>query len=127
VEGLLDEPRPGGPRKITDAEVERVVRLTLETTPRDATHWSTRTGEGLRVEPDRGEPYLARRPSPPISGKSWPTTASGVRPGHERCSTVCVKVALSEPPIFTATAEFCETLRRFVRTGDLGHKRSPLV
>ena len=40
--GLLDEPRPGAPRTITDAEVERVVRLTLESTPRDATHWSTR-------------------------------------------------------------------------------------
>lgn len=40
--GLLDEPRPGAPRKITDADVERVVRLTLETAPRDATHWSTR-------------------------------------------------------------------------------------
>jgi len=43
LDGLLDEPRPGGPRKITDAEVEKVVTLTLETTPRDATHWSTRS------------------------------------------------------------------------------------
>jgi len=43
LNGLLDEPRPGAPRKIRDAEVERVVRLTLESTPRDATHWSTRT------------------------------------------------------------------------------------
>ena len=43
VDGLLDEPRPGGPRKITDADVERVVTLTLETTPIDATHWSTRS------------------------------------------------------------------------------------
>ena len=42
LNGLLDEPRPGAPRTIGDAEVERVVRLTLETTPRDATHWSTR-------------------------------------------------------------------------------------
>lgn len=42
VEGLLDEPRPGAPRKITDEQVERVVTLTLETTPRGATHWSTR-------------------------------------------------------------------------------------
>jgi transposase len=40
--GLLDEPRPGAPRKITDAAVERVIRLTLESQPRDATHWSTR-------------------------------------------------------------------------------------
>src|SRR3989454_11692327 len=42
LDGLLDEPRPGAPRTVTDAAVERVVRLTLERTPRDATHWSTR-------------------------------------------------------------------------------------
>lgn len=42
-DGLLDEPRPGAPRTITDADVERAVTLTLETTPRDATHWSTRS------------------------------------------------------------------------------------
>jgi transposase len=42
VAGLLDEPRPGAPRTITDEHVERVIRLTLETTPREATHWSTR-------------------------------------------------------------------------------------
>jgi transposase len=42
LDGLLDEPRPGAPRRIGDAEVERVMRLTLETLPRDATHWSTR-------------------------------------------------------------------------------------
>lgn len=41
--GLLDEPRPGAPRKITDHDVERVITLTLESTPRDATHWSTRS------------------------------------------------------------------------------------
>jgi len=42
LDGLLDEPRPGAPRRITDGDVERVMRLTLETAPRDATHWSTR-------------------------------------------------------------------------------------
>src|SRR2546428_478955 len=42
LDGLLDEPRPGAPRTVTDAAVERVVRLTLETTPRAGTHWSTR-------------------------------------------------------------------------------------
>lgn len=43
LDGLLDEPRPGAPRKIGDEDVERVVTLTLETTPVDATHWSTRS------------------------------------------------------------------------------------
>ena len=43
LDGLLDEPRPGAPRRITDAMVETVIATTLETTPRDATHWSTRT------------------------------------------------------------------------------------
>jgi transposase len=43
LQGLLDEPRPGVPRQITDAQVERVIALTLESTPRDATHWSTRS------------------------------------------------------------------------------------
>jgi transposase len=43
VDGLLDEPRPGAPRKITDAHVEKVITLTLESVPRDATHWSTRS------------------------------------------------------------------------------------
>jgi transposase len=39
--GLPDEPRPGAPRKISDADVERVLTLTLEKRPPDATHWST--------------------------------------------------------------------------------------
>jgi transposase len=43
LDGLLDEPRPGGPRTITDAQVERVLTRTLESTPVDATHWSTRS------------------------------------------------------------------------------------
>jgi transposase len=42
-DGLLDEPKPGAPRRITDADVERVLTTTLERTPRDATHWSTRS------------------------------------------------------------------------------------
>ena len=43
VDGLLDEPRPGAPRTITDDTVEAVIVRTWETTPDGATHWSTRT------------------------------------------------------------------------------------
>src|SRR5258707_14171856 len=42
LEGLYDEPRPGAPRQVTDAQVEQVVIRTLESTPRGETHWSTR-------------------------------------------------------------------------------------
>jgi hypothetical protein len=42
LDGLADEPRPGIPRSITDAQVEQAVSRPLETTPRDATHWSSR-------------------------------------------------------------------------------------
>lgn len=43
LDGLLDEPRPGAPRKIGDEEIERLIAKTLEETPKDATHWSTRS------------------------------------------------------------------------------------
>lgn len=42
VVGLMDDPRPGAPRQITDAQVEDVIVRTLESTPKGATHWSTR-------------------------------------------------------------------------------------
>src|SRR5262245_16095590 len=43
VAGLLDEPRPGAPRQIGDEKIEDVIVRTLESTPRGATHWSTRS------------------------------------------------------------------------------------
>jgi transposase len=43
LDGLLDEPRPGRPRTVTDEQVEQVVTTTLESTPKNATHWSTRS------------------------------------------------------------------------------------
>ena len=42
-DGLLDGPRSGAPRRIGDADVKRVVAMTLESIPRDATRWSTRS------------------------------------------------------------------------------------
>jgi transposase len=43
LDGLHDEPRPGKPRQITDEDVERVIVKTLEESPPNATHWSTRS------------------------------------------------------------------------------------
>ena len=43
LDGLHDEPRPGKPRTISDDDVERVIVKTLEETPVNATHWSTRS------------------------------------------------------------------------------------
>ena len=42
LEGLVDEPRPGAPRTITDAKIEVIINQTLEAKPDNATHWSTR-------------------------------------------------------------------------------------
>ena len=43
IEGLTDQYRPGRPRTVSDEQVADVIKRTLETTPRDATHWSIRT------------------------------------------------------------------------------------
>ena len=42
LDGLTDQQRPGAPRKVSDADVEKVVTATLESKPKNATHWSTR-------------------------------------------------------------------------------------
>src|SRR5262249_27098548 len=42
LEGLLDEPRPGAPRSIKDAQVEELITKTLESMPANSTQWSTR-------------------------------------------------------------------------------------
>lgn len=43
LDGLLDAPRTGAPRTIDDARVDAVIAKTLESVPKAATHWSTRT------------------------------------------------------------------------------------
>jgi transposase len=43
LDGLHDEPRPGKPRQIGDEDIERVIVKTMEESPPNATHWSTRS------------------------------------------------------------------------------------
>lgn len=43
VDGLVDDPRPGRPRTVTDNDVERIVDATLHEKPRASTQWSSRT------------------------------------------------------------------------------------
>jgi len=43
VAALSDAPRSGAPHSINDEAVSEVVRLTLESLPSDAPHWSTRS------------------------------------------------------------------------------------
>lgn len=43
LDGLVDEPRPSNSNELSDQDVERVLALTLESAPADATHWSTRS------------------------------------------------------------------------------------
>ena len=72
LDGLYDEPRPGAPRQIGDDAIAEAVRLTLEETPPDATHWSLRSmarasGHAPRPFIASGGPSacsrIARRPS----------------------------------------------------------------
>lgn len=42
LDGLLDEPRPGAPRKHGDAKIEQLIATTLNERPAEATHWSSR-------------------------------------------------------------------------------------
>ena len=71
LDGLVDEPRPGAPRKLTDEHIERVIVTTLETTPTDATHWSTRSlylnpPQAAQVQAlDRTAPVLPLLPGTP--------------------------------------------------------------
>lgn len=78
LDGLLDEPRVGRPRSVTDADVERVVDQTLHDQPKKGTHWSTRSlarelgmtqsavgriWKAFGLRPDRSESFsLSRDP-----------------------------------------------------------------
>ena len=86
LDGLLDAPRPGAPRTIDDARVDAVIAKTLETVPKNATHWSTRNmarETGCRKPPSVASGALLA--CSPIARKR-----SSSRPTHclsRRCAT----------------------------------------
>ena len=97
LEGLTDAPRSGAPRRIDDEAVERLVALTLEEAPRNATHWSTRA--------------MARRAGMSQSAVSRLWRAFGLRP--HRAETF----KLSSDPAFSST-------RSATSSGSTSHHRS---
>jgi len=77
-EQVYDEAGPGMPRRVGDEDVERVLTLTLETMPRDATHWSTRsmaTKSGLS-QTGFGEPCVAASPGRHLQAVQGPAVHS---------------------------------------------------
>ena len=57
LRGLSDMPRSGRPRSVSDEKVAEVIRRTLETKPRDATHWSSRA---MAEETDLSQSTVSR-------------------------------------------------------------------
>ena len=73
IEGLTDEYRAGRPRTVSDAQVAQVIERTLNTTPKDATHWSIRS---MAAEASAGYRQRMKRPAAMSDG----TTAGGLTP-----------------------------------------------
>ena len=74
IDGLRDAPRSGAPRTIEDARIEAVIVKTLESTPKDATHWSSR---GMAQASGLSTSSVQR---------IW--RAFGLQPHHESASTI---------------------------------------
>lgn len=96
-DGLLDEPRPGAPRRISDEQIERAVVTTLESTPANATHWSTRS--------------LAQAVGLSQSGVVRIWHAFGLQP--HRSETF----KLSRDPLFVEGARHCRAVSEPARPG----------
>ncbi|MER5212839.1 helix-turn-helix domain-containing protein [Streptomyces sp. NPDC002838] len=63
LDGLCDEPRPGVPWRITDADAERVIVKTLQETPKNAAHWFKLSTDPLFI--DKVRDVVGRYLDPP--------------------------------------------------------------
>src|SRR5215831_4975325 len=81
LEGLYDEPRPGAPRKVTDAKVEKLV---IQTVARPSAHRESARRRGALPEPARSRGGLLRGREEPDSGAGPHATppAHATRPGR---------------------------------------------
>jgi transposase len=112
LDGLSDDPRPGAPRKITDDKVETLIVKTLEETPLDATHWSTRS--------------MAQKAG--VSASWW--DGSGGRPGYSPTATrpsSCPPIRSSSKSCVTWSAciltRRCATRRPLTEWDERTHSR----
>ena len=87
LDGLHDEPRPGAPRPIDDDDVETVIVKTLEETPDDATHWSTRSM--AKATGMSQSAVSAGSGGPSGSSPTWsrPSSSAPTRSSSRRCAT----------------------------------------
>ena len=108
LERLLDEPRPGAPRRVGGAEVEGVLTRTLESTPSNATHWSTRL---LARRWGMSQCAVSRQnDGTPQTLGSWGCDhLEGVSSGTVLGLTACGTVSFHKP------AELCRRLRPVIR------------
>jgi len=86
VEGLLDEPRPGAPRTVSDEQAERVIVATLEEAPHNATHWSTRS---MAAEPGFRPRRSGASGAPSGCSRTGrrPSSSRAIRSSSRRCAT----------------------------------------
>ena len=108
-DGLLDEPRPGTSRKLSDRQVELVLARTLESQPEAATHWSTRDmAKACGLSQSSDQPHLARLFSGAPSFRR-PSSFPAIRCSSRRCATSLACI-LTRP-----TAPWCYAWTRRAR------------